>query len=279
MKKLPLLLNCCLFLIIHQGFAAKVDTVMIYSDAMEKEIPAVVITPDTYAEAEQTYPVLYLLHGYSDSYAGWVNKAESVPGLADQHQMIVVCPDGGFDSWYINSPIDSTIRYETHVAVEVVTYVDENYRTLPQREARAITGLSMGGHGGLFLGIRHQDTFGAAGSMSGGVNLTYNVNNWGINKALGPYEENPVRWDSLSVVNLVGQISPGNLAIIIDCGVDDFFFEINRDLHRRLLEAEIPHDYIERPGAHNWAYWDNAIKYQMLFFSEFFKKANTLQPN
>lgn len=258
---------------IQTGFSARVDTVMIYSDAMEKEIPAIVITPDAYTSNQQTYPVLYLLHGHSDTYAGWAAKAESVPDLVDQHQMIVVCPDGGYDSWYLDSPVNPDSQYETHVANEVVSYVDAHYRTLPDRSGRAITGLSMGGHGGLFLGIRHQDTFGAAGSMSGGVNLTFDVTRWGIAKYLGQYEENPLRWDSLSVVNMTDQIQPGNLAIMIDCGVDDFFFEINRDLHRRLLEAGIPHDYVERPGMHNWAYWDNAIKYQMLFFSEFFKKA------
>ncbi len=272
MKKLFLL--PCFFLLIYtqNGFGARVDTVKIYSEAMAKEIPAVVITPDSYANTEKNYPVLYLLHGHSDSYAGWTTKAESVPGLADQHQMIVVCPDGGYDGWYIDSPVNPASQYETHVAEEVVKYVDENYRTIQDRKARAITGLSMGGHGGLFLGIRHQNTFGAAGSMSGGVNLTYDVTKWGIAKHLGAYEENPMRWDSLSVVNLVDQIQLDNLTIMIDCGVDDFFIEINRDLHRRLLESDIPHNYLERPGAHNWMYWDNAIKYQMLFFSEFFKK-------
>lgn len=261
------------------SWGAQVDTVMIYSEAMSKEIPAVVITPDDYASSAQLYPVLYLLHGYSDSYSGWITKAKSVPTLVDQHQMIVVCPDGGYDSWYIDSPIDSTYQYETYVAEEVVKFMDENYRTIVNRKGRAITGLSMGGHGGLFLGIRHQETFGAAGSMSGGVNLTFAVKKWGISKYLGPYEENPLRWDSLSVVNMVDQIQPGNLAIMIDCGTDDFFFEINRDLHRRLLEADIPHNYIVRPGVHNWNYWDNAIKYQMLFFSEFFKESVPIQVN
>ena len=279
MKKLLLLTFILLLFAAQHGFSAQVDTVMIYSDAMAKEIPAIVITPDSYASNAQNYPVLYLLHGHSDSYTGWITKAESVADLADQHQMIVVCPDGGYDSWYIDSPVNPDSQYETHVAKEVVGYVDEHYRTLRDRGARAITGLSMGGHGGLFLAIRHQDTFGAAGSMSGGVNLTFDVNRWGISKQLGPYEKNPLRWDSLSVVNMVNQIQPDNLAIMIDCGTDDFFFEVNRDLHRRLLEADILHDYVERPGVHNWAYWDNAIKYQMLFFSEFFKEAALLRPD
>ena len=276
MKKPIILLFVFLLCYVQYVRAAQIDTVKIYSEAMAKEIPAVVITPDSYANNEQNYPVLYLLHGHSDSYAGWITKAESVPGLADEHQMIVVCPDGGYDGWYIDSPVNPKYQYETHVAEEVVNYMDGHYRTLQDKKARAITGLSMGGHGGLFLGIRHQDIFGAAGSMSGGVNLTYDVFQWGIAEYLGPYEENPSRWDSLSVVNLLNQIQPGNLVIMIDCGIDDFFIEINRDLHRRLLEADIPHDYVERPGAHNWMYWDNAIKYQMLFFSEFFKKAESI---
>ena len=260
----------CLFLCIATR-AADIDTVQIYSEAMEREIPAVIITPEGYQNANRSYPVIYLLHGYSDSYSGWITKASVVPSLADQHEVIVVMPDGGYNSWYMDSPVDPDSQYETYVATEVVAYVDDNYRSLENRSGRAITGLSMGGHGGLFLGIRHKDTFGAAGSMSGGVDLTYDIHAWGIADKLGPYNQNPERWDSLSVVNMVDQIVPGELAIIVDCGIDDFFFEINRNLHRKLLAAQVPHDYIERPGRHNWVYWDNAVQYQFLFFSNYFK--------
>lgn len=255
------------------GQAATVDTVQIFSEAMQRDIPAIVITPDGYQEAsEQRFPVIYLLHGYSDDYSGWVTKAPGVDQLADRHQVILVCPDGGYDSWYLDSPADDSSQYETHVAEEVVTYVDEHYRTVAQSSGRAITGLSMGGHGALFLAIRHLDTFGAAGSMSGGVDLTYNINNWNIKGKLGPYEQNPLRWDSLSVVNMVPSLRAGQLALIIDCGVDDFFFRINQNLHEILLEHQIPHDYIERPGAHNWSYWTDAVAYQVLFFRKFFNR-------
>jgi len=272
-KNRPAILLSLFLFLLHSlsAFGAETDTVQIFSGAMDKEIPAVIITPEGYEEGQDRYPVIYLLHGYSDSYAGWTTKASAVPSLADRHQVIVVMPDGGYNSWYIDSPVDQGSQYETHVAQEVVDFVDENYRSISDRNARAITGLSMGGHGGLFLGIRHQDTFGAAGSMSGGVDLTYDIHAWDIDDILGPYNQNPERWDSLSVVNLVDKIEPGQLAIIVDCGINDFFFEINRNLHRKLLAAAIPHDYIERPGRHNWSYWDNAVQYQFLFFSNFFK--------
>jgi S-formylglutathione hydrolase FrmB len=57
---------------------------------------------------------------------------------------------------------------------------------------------------------------------------------------------------------------------MIDCGVDDFFLDVNRALHARLLQLNINHDYIERPGAHDHPYWNNSIDYQILFFKKFF---------
>jgi enterochelin esterase-like enzyme len=67
-------------------------------------------------------------------------------------------------------------------------------------------------------------------------------------------------------------LSPNTLPMIIDCGTDDFFIDVNRNLHKALLERKIPHDYIERPGGHNWEYWSNAVHYQALFFHRYFTK-------
>ena len=253
--------------------ASRVDTVRIYSEVMQREISALVITPDRYPLTETAlYPVVYLLHGYSGNYLDWHDKASAVVPLADQHQVIMVCPDGGYNSWYVDSPVDSSSQYETHVGKEVVAYVDKHYRTVTSRAGRAITGLSMGGHGALFLALRHPDIFGAAGSMSGGVDLTYDTNAWGIAEKLGRYQDYPLRWDSLSVVNLIQLQPPNALALIIDCGSDDFFFEINRQLHRGLLRQEIPHDYTVRPGGHRWDYWNRAVQYQLLFFRNHFNE-------
>ena len=252
--------------------AGQVDTVRIYSAAMQREIPAVIITPDSYATSDTSqYPTVYLLHGYSGDYRDWVVKAPEIIALVDQHQVIIVCPDGGYSSWYLDSPVDDSSQYEAHVAQEIIAFVDTTYRTIADRTGRAITGLSMGGHGALFLALRHPDTFGAAGSMSGGVDLTYDTDAWEISEKLGRYEEYPLRWDSLSVANLVALRSPDSLAMIVDCGTDDFFFEINQQLHRTLLEQNIAHDYIVRPGGHTWPYWRNAVGYQLLFFGHYFR--------
>jgi len=252
--------------------AAVVDTIQVYSPSMQKAIKTVVITPDNYASASEL-PVVYLLHGYSGCYRDWVNKAKGIKLAADQYNMILVCPDGGYGSWYWDSPVDPTFKYETFVSSELIKAIDAKYKTIKDRKGRAITGLSMGGHGALFLSFRHQDIFGAAGSMSGGVDFRPFPLKWDIAKRLGSYAEQPDRWEKNTVINMLNLLTINSLALIIDCGTEDFFFKVNENLHQQLLYRNIPHDYLTRPGVHNWDYWNNAVKYQLLFMSNYFNNA------
>lgn len=250
--------------------AATVDTVLIHSKCMNKDVKCVVITPRNYQSDTAHLPVLYLLHGYSGNYRDWVSKAPDLLNAIDKNGFIVVCPDGAFGSWYFDSPVDSTMKYETNVALEIPAYIDAHYRTIASRKARAIAGLSMGGHGALYLAIKHREIFGAAGSMSGGVDFRPFPDNWDIKKYLGDYASHKAAWDKNVVVNLVDSLQDGDLKIIVDCGVKDFFIDVNRSLNQKLLSKNIAHDYIERPGEHNWEYWNNAVKYQLLFFHQYF---------
>ena len=253
------------------SFAAQVDTLTTFSAAMKKNIKAVVVLPEGYTESK-TYPTVYLLHGAGDNFSGWVNKVPSIKKYADQFQLIIVCPDGNVTSWYFDSPEDPAWKYETYVSTELVNIIDKKYKTIKDRKGRAITGLSMGGHGALYLAFKHQDTFGAAGSMSGGVDIRPFPLNWDIAKRLGPEEKYPERWEQNSVINLIHLLTPNRLAINIDCGRDDFFYEVNMKLHEKLQYNNVPHDFTIRPGAHNWEYWTNAIGFQLLFFSNNFNK-------
>jgi S-formylglutathione hydrolase FrmB len=255
--------------------AAVVDTALTYSVAMHKNIKAVVVKPNDYSNAKK-FPTVYLLHGAGGKYSDWVTNPpdkQTVQKLADQYDVIIVCPDGNVTSWYFDSPVDSTYRYETYVSKELVSYIDSHYSTITDRNSRAITGLSMGGHGALFLAFKHQDVYGACGSMSGGVDIRPFPDNWDIAKRLGKYSEYPQRWEENTVTNLIYLLTPNSLAITFDCGSDDFFFKVNNELHEKLLERNIPHDFTTRPGGHSWQYWGNSINYQMLFFSRFFNKA------
>jgi S-formylglutathione hydrolase FrmB len=163
------------------------------------------------------------------------------------------------------------MRYETYVSNELVEAVDKKYHTLANRKSRAITGLSMGGHGAFYLAFKHQEVYGAAGSMSGGLDIRPFPENWDLSQRLGDYALNRGNWEDNTVINLVYLLKKDNLKLIFDCGINDFFYDANNRMHQKLMERNIPHDYIERPGSHNWDYWANAIQYQLLFFDSFFK--------
>ena len=255
------------------SFAA-VDTVSIYSNAMHKNIKAVVIKPDSY-QKEKDFPVVYLLHGAYGNFANWIKKVPALQAYADQYKILVVCPDGASTSWYFDSPIDTTFKYETHIGIEVPAYIDANYKTIKDRKYRAIAGLSMGGHGAIFIAFRHSETFGACGSMSGALNVASITKGYDVDKRLGDYERNKTFYNDFSVLNIIEKKPKDSLAIIIDCGVQDFIFPMSKAVHDKMTKLKIAHDYIERPGKHDWPYWANAVGYQLMFFKNFFDKSES----
>lgn len=266
MKKLNIFL-CLLFISITIQ-AATVDTIYVQSNAMNKKVQVVVVSPE---RKDTPASVIYLLHGYSGNAKTWTNIKPNLPEIAERHNILFVCPDGK-NSWYWDSPKDPAFRYETFVSKELVNYIDRNYPTRNDRTGRAITGLSMGGHGALWIAFHHTETFGAAGSTSGGVDIRPFPKNWEMNKQLGNFNDNPELWESHTVINLIDQLKDGEQALIVDCGYSDFFLEVNNQFHQKLLDKGIAHDYILRPGAHNNEYWNNSIDYQILFFLKYFQQ-------
>jgi len=269
--------NCIFILVLlgMQAIAGNVDTIQIQSNYLKKATKFVVIQPSNQGQQNNTqarYPVVYLLNGYDGNYAQWTKTAPQLAKTADDLKMIFVYPDGGKSSWYFDSPIDSSMQYESYIIKELVPYVDANFPTKANPKSRAITGLSMGGHGGLYLAIRHSDVFGAAGSTSGGFDFRPFPKSWNLPNILGEYETNQTRWYNYTVMRQVELLTNNQLAIIFDCGVDDIFINVNRALHEKLLQLKIDHDYIERSGGHNHAYWRSSIDFQMLFFHQFFQK-------
>ena len=279
MKKL-FTANCIFILVLlgMQAIAGNVDTIQIQSSYLKKATKFVVIQPSNQGQqlnqlnTQARYPVVYLLNGYDGNYAQWTKTAPQLAKTADELKIIFVYPDGGKSSWYFDSPTDSSMQYESYIIKELVPYVDANFPTKANPKSRAITGLSMGGHGGLYLAIRHSDVFGAAGSTSGGFDFRPFPKSWNLPNILGEYETNQARWYDYTVMRQVELLTNKQLAIIFDCGVDDIFIKVNRALHEKLLQLKIDHDYIERSGGHNHAYWRSSIDFQMLFFHQFFQK-------
>lgn len=280
----PLLLLACL-LLAASAHAARVDTLAIPSAAMHKTYRAAVVLPASYAKNKKAhYPVLYLLHGAWGHFGDWLNKTpdkQLLHRLADEYNLIIVNPEGETFSFYLNSPVSPDSQFETYLTQEVIAKIDQTYRTVASGKGRVIAGLSMGGHGALYLSARHPDLYCAAGSMSGALDLrTWNRKLAPAEAAgrarlwapiLGSEADNPERFADNSVLSLVEQLHRNGLPLIIDCGVDDGLIDINREVHRRLLYSNTPHDYTERPGAHNWEYWQTALPYQVLFLQQVLK--------
>ncbi|MFI3239502.1 MAG: alpha/beta hydrolase-fold protein [Bacteroidales bacterium] len=260
--------NCC-----NENDFIQVDTVAVYSPKMNRDIKNTIILPEQYACGEDSYPVIFLLNGYDGDYKAWLGTKPNLDKLASENEVIFVLPDGQ-DSWYIDSPIDSTMQFETYLTKELLPYVDNNYRTKATAEYRAITGLSMGGHGALHTAIKHPNLFKNAGSMSGGVNIAPYTSKWKLQTLLGDTIQYKEEWYNSNVTNLAKELENGVLNITIDCGVDDFFFDINNNLHQLLVDNKVDHDYTVRPGGHSHPYWRNSIDYHILFFTKQFAKAN-----
>ena len=272
--KMKLILFFVLLLSIQNTFAQKnkVDTIEIYSKAMQKKVKAVVVLPDNYQNKKDSFPVVYLLHGYSGSYSNWPKKMPDLQKLATENNMVLVSPDGGYSGWYVNSPVMATNQYETFISEELVNYMDKNFKVFPEAAKRGITGLSMGGHGALMLGISHPQTYGAAASMSGAVNLMSLADRYEIKQILGDTAQYLSTWKKYSVVNLADTLTNNKMPLLVDCGIKDIFIKDNRLLHEVLLKQNINHTYIEREGGHTWSYWINALPDHLLFFRKIFNK-------
>lgn len=250
------------------ALAAKIDSIAVRTFLLPEPDSVVVVTPDIVAEGATDLPSVYLLHGYGGNHNQWLKTQPRIPELADQYGVIFVLPNG-YNSWYFDSP-DTDVQMETFITDELVKYIDSHYPTAATPAKRAITGFSMGGHGALFLAMRHPDVFGNAGSMSGGVDILPFPERWDIKDQLGDYNRNPKRWAESSVINNIERIKPGQVNIIFDCGVDDFFAKVNDQLHQAMRVKKLPHDYISRPGAHTHPYWANSLLYHMLYFDSKF---------
>ncbi|MHA8097822.1 alpha/beta hydrolase [Aquirufa aurantiipilula] len=268
----------------YTAYSAQVDSLDVPSKIMKKAYKAAVVLPSDYSKSKNSFPVLYLLHGGGGHFSDWLKLTPDkslVQNLADQYQMIVVMPEGETFGWYLDSPFDPNSQFESYIIKEVIPTIDQTYRTVKSAKGRVITGLSMGGHGAMYLSTRHPDVFSAAGSMSGALDM--NFTKFRVNesfakslqdrftKLLGTADTSKDVFVNNSVVNMAETIKKNGLPIIIDCGVDDFLIEVNRELHRRLVYNNTPHDFTERPGAHTWDYWQNSLPSHFLFFQKVFK--------
>ena len=268
---LILLLSAAIY---AQGTATtSVETVQFKSKLIGATLPYSVVLPSTYKIAGHgslRYPVLYLLHGLAGHYDNWLSKTK-LKEYAAQYQMIIVTPEGN-DGWYTDSATVPTDKYESYIIEELIPDVESRYRTIREREGRAIAGLSMGGYGALKFGVKYPEKFIFAASISGALDpaVRSDTNPRNIWSFLRPSvmqtfgaPDNPVRAAN-DLHKLVRDLPSERIAslpfLYLDCGTEDSFITTNREMATIFLERKIRHEFRELPGTHSWAYWDSQVQ-------------------
>jgi enterochelin esterase family protein len=225
-----------------------------------------VYTPPAYdPNANSRYPVLYLLHGFSDDASGWtaVGKANLIlDSLIDEGKakpMIIVMPLGygapqivqrsrGPGSGFSNTSLreENFTKFQKALLDEVVPQVERTYKVQSDRNARAIAGLSMGGAESLLTGLNHLDKFAWIGAFSAG--------------GLGG--------DFASAFPQLTSAANDQLHVLwIACGTEDRLITANRDLIGWLKGKGIRLTQIETPGMHTWMIWrHDLIEFAPLLF-------------
>ncbi|WP_316770183.1 alpha/beta hydrolase family protein [Pedobacter frigiditerrae] len=221
-----------------------------------------VFKPKNYKKLDKL-PVMFLLHGYSGNYKQW-NNIMNAQKYADEYGFIIICPDGLFSSWYLNSPVKADWQYETFFFNELYPDIKTKYKVDDKNVF--ISGLSMGGHGALYLFIKRPDLFSGAGSTSGGVKLSDGFGKFGLGDLLGNPQADSELWKKFSVIENINQLKGNEKPIIFDCGSSDMFYVANNQLKQKCDELKLNATYISQPGGHNKTYWTKSIKQQFEFF-------------
>jgi enterochelin esterase-like enzyme len=246
------------------------------SRILGRKVRYTVYLPPDYDRSSRYYPVVYLLHGYTDDDTGWLQFGEA-DRLADEAiadgtipPMILVMPDAGV-SWYIDN-FDGSVRYEDFFFQEFIPFIESHYRIRAEKRYRGVAGLSMGGFGSLVYGLRHPDMFAALAGFSSAVytdaeKIEEDDRTWarvdsvlyGPAKGQARINETFTRYSPLHFLHDADPEKIRSVGIYLDVGDDDFLYRGNAALHVLLRDLEIPHEYRVRDGAHTWTYWRTGL--------------------
>ncbi|MDQ6695430.1 MAG: esterase family protein, partial [Chloroflexota bacterium] len=173
-------------------------------------------------------------------------------------QFIIVLPEGDQGYWVDQS---GGPQWGTYMAHDVVTQIDSRYRTLADRQYRAIGGLSMGGYGALELAILYPDIFGVAGADSPSLHVFADAPPY--------YAANRTYFDAHDPVYLY-KAHPDvarTIKLYIDDGAGDAWLPADQGFHDLLTAQGIPHEWHLFPGGHAGDYWSTHILDYLQFYS------------
>jgi len=259
------------------------------SEILGKKVRYTIYLPFDYESSTRFYPVVYLLHGYTDNDMAWIQFGEANlivdEAIANREipSMIIVTPDAG-DSWYINN-YSGSVRYEDFFFQEFIPYIESHYRIRQERNYRGIAGLSMGGFGTLVYAMRHPDQFVACAALSAAVNTTeefvamdehawsrWPTTIYGPGSGKARITEHLLSYHPIHIVESDDAEKIKSVRIYLDCGDDDYLTIGNAMVHVALTKKQIPHEYRVRDGKHSWSYWRSGLVDALKFIGTSFHR-------
>ena len=278
------LILCLLVNLAGYSQSAVFESLSFDSQKLGRKVSYSIYLPSDYNTSKRNYPVLYLLHGYTDNETNWIHMGQ-MKTIADRAianeeavPMIIVMPDA-WDTWYVNQ-YDGKVPYEYMFFEELIPYMEKTYRVRSNQESRAIAGLSMGGYGSFLYSLHHPDMFCACAPLSAAVfddsvmdTRKAKSHKDLFNRLFGPGDEH---WHKNSVEKILSDWDENklpNIRYYIDCGDKDGLLEGNFQVHQIMRQKNIKHEFRVRSGGHSWTYWRTALPEVLKFVSQTFSRS------
>ena len=242
-----------------------------------------VYLPYGYESGAGQFPVVYLLHGFTDTYSAWAEKGQ-LQTVADEliesgeiERMIIIMPNAGgpdtYNTWngYMNMP---GWPYEDFFFKELIPTVERKYRVRADKGHRAIMGLSMGGGGSVMYTQRHPELFSSCYAMSawlesdGGQRREEGVDDKVYLVSQAMKQHSALQFIEHADDDTLDQLR--QVKWFIDCGDDDFLLDLSLRLHQLMRNRKVKDELRVRNGIHNWEYWHTALRLALPFASRNF---------
>ena len=230
------------------GAGGEISEEYVSSELLPKRLDFKLYLPPCYQEQpERHYPVLYLIHGKSYTHDQWDRigadeMADKLIVAGETAPFIIVMPR---DRIWVEPPED---QFGEAIIAELIPWIDENYRTIPEREYRAIGGLSRGAAWAVHLGLGHWELFSVVGAHS-----------------MASFYE-----DQRKITGWLEEMqAEGTPRIFVDVGRRDFE-EIRNSTEwfgELLRELDIPHEWYFFTGTHNEEYWSSHMEQYIRFYT------------
>jgi S-formylglutathione hydrolase FrmB len=265
--------------------AAEVRSEHFNAASLGRDVTYSIQLPPSYAKGTARYPVLYVLHGLFEGPGFWEQR-----GLAAQldelwgqggglPEFLVVAVDGG-NSFFANSRLG---RFEDLVTHDLIAEVESRYRAIPNRDARGLIGVSMGGYAALRIAFTHPEVFRVVATHSAMLLEKPPTQEEGARRGqMAAFHDvfgDPIdaaQWTANDPLVLVDKVEAKSAPLLsIDCGSEDRYglFRGNEELHRKLQARGVAHEFRLAPGNHGYEYVKTVLPASLRFVATGFSAA------